>query len=525
MPSRRSILRGATAVVAAGAVPMAAGAVSKAAAAPADGNSLVTGAWLRPSSTGSLGNGAAPGGRVTRSQVLARGRVWVDLRVPYSPNGLDSPWGWWYDSRTGGRYRQDCSGFVSMAWQLASNLNTNSLLGVSSEPLASLQHAQPGDVFNNTNTHVMLFVRWTDSNRTRAVVMEQWSVQGPTRQREVSLAELTQRKMKAYSYDHILDDAGQPSPSQGRLFHQYRRADGSWTGFAPLNGYDGAPAFYGHGVAITGTPDGSSQILAVGTDGNVYHNARYSSGSWTGFAPLPGYDGAPRFAASSTAIAGAPDGSAQVLAVGNDGNLYHSIRLGSGHWNAFEPLAGYDGAPRFAAAGISITTTPDGFAQVLAIGNDRNVYHNVRRSSGHWNGFEPINGYGGGGRMVASSVSIAGAPDGSAQIVAVGDDGNAYHRIRGANGSWTEFAPLAGPGGAHRFGAGDVAVTTTPDGSAQLLATGHDGNVYHDVRSASGHWQGPAPLPGYDGAPRFAARRVAIAGLPDGTAQVLATGR
>ncbi|MGV9313912.1 hypothetical protein ACWDR0_17240 [Streptomyces sp. NPDC003691] len=482
------------------------------------------GRYYPVTSTGLLGNGASTGGQVTRSQVLARGKVWVDLQVPYSPNGTTAPYGWWYDSRTGGRYRQDCSGFVSMAWQLPHSYVTWTLPGVSQE-LPNLQDAQPGDVFNNIETHVMLFVRWTDSNRTTAVIMEQWSTAGPTRQREVTLANLGTRGMKAFRYRRIVDDAGQPSESQGRFFHQYRRADGSWTGFAPLNGYAGAPSFYGNGVAITGTADGSSQVLGVGTDGNLYHNARYSSGTWTGFAPLAGYDGASRFAAAATSLAGAPDGSAHVLAVGNDGNLYHTIRLASGQWNAFEPLGGYAGAARFAAADVSVTTTPDGSAQVLAVGNDRNVYHNARYPNGSWTGFEPLNGYGGGSRMTASVVSIAGAPDGSAHIVAIGNDHNAYHRIRRADGTWTEFAPLGGAGGASRLSASDIAITTTPNGAAQLLAVGNDGNVYHGIRSASGHWDVPAPLNGYNGAPRFAAHRVAIAGMPDGTAQVLATAR
>lgn len=514
MPSRRSFLRGATAVAAAAVVPVAA-------ASPARADSLVTSQWLTPESNGSLGNGAL-GDPISRDQVLARGRVWVDLKVPYNPHGLEAPWGWWYDSKTGGRYRQDCSGFVSMAWQLPQNHNTWTLRNVSTR-LGSLDELLPGDALNNIDTHVMLFVRWTDASHQTAVIMEEWSRSGPTRQREVYRSELNSRGMKAYRYHRIVDGPTHQS-GQGRLFHEYRRADGTWTGFAPLDGYGGAPYFHGHGVGISGTPDGSAQVVSIGTDGNLYHNARYSSGAWSGFAPLDGYDGASGFGASNAAIAGATDGSAHVLAVGNDGNLFHTTRLKSGSWTGFAPLDGYEGAARFAAADVAVTTTPDGNAQVIAVGNDKNVYHNVRLSSGSWQGWAPVDGIGT-NRMSASSVAIAGLGDGSAQVLAVGNDGYTYHRIRRADGSWTEFAPLAGLGGASRLAASDIAIAGLPDGSSQVLAIGNDGSVYHDVRTAAGHWHGLAPLDGYDGAARFSGQRVAIAGMPDGTAQVLATSR
>ncbi|MFE5482740.1 hypothetical protein [Streptomyces sp. NPDC056527] len=514
MPSRRSILRGATAVAAAAVVPVAA-------ASQAHADTLVSGQWIRPTSNGSLGNGDL-GDPVTRQQVLARGRVWVDLRVPYSPNGLESPWGWWYDGQTGGRYRQDCSGFVSMAWQLPESLNTWTLRGVSTR-LSGLDALLPGDALNNIDTHVMLFVGWTDGSRQTAVIMEEYGRSGPTRQRNVSRSELNSRGMLAYRYHRITDGPTQES-WQGRFFHEYRRADGSWTGFAPLNGFGGAPYFHGHGVGISGTPDGSAQVVGIGTDGNLYHNSRYTSGSWTGFAPLNGFGGASRFAASNAAIAGAPDGSSHVLAVGNDGNVYHTVRLKSGSWTGFAWLDGYDGATRFAAADVAVGTTPNGDAHVLAVGNDRNVYHNVRHASGSWSGFAPLDGVGT-SRMSATSVAIAGVGDGSAQVLAVGNDGYTYHRVRRADGTWTAFAPLAGFGGASRLAASDIAIAGLPDGSSQVLAIGNDGHVYHDVRTPAGHWQGLAPLAGYGGAARFGAQRVAIAGMPDGTAQVLATAR
>ncbi|MFI6448946.1 hypothetical protein [Kitasatospora sp. NPDC050543] len=114
---------------------------------------------LPASSTGTLGNRAAPGGEVARGRVLDRARAWADHGVPYSANGLKPPYSWWEDAATGGRYRQDCSGLVSMAWQLPRSLTTRDLPGVATE--IDPADLRPGDVLNSPE-HVVLFAYWID---------------------------------------------------------------------------------------------------------------------------------------------------------------------------------------------------------------------------------------------------------------------------------------------------------------------------------------------------------------------------
>ncbi|MFG2754669.1 NlpC/P60 family protein [Streptomyces xanthophaeus] len=109
----------------------------------------------RPSSTGTIGNGAAPGGPVTREQIIARAKDWVDQRVPYSQKL------YWKDDATGGRYRQDCSGFVSMAWQLKDSLSTQTLPSVAKQ-LTGFKDLEPGDALVNTKRHALLFGGWTN---------------------------------------------------------------------------------------------------------------------------------------------------------------------------------------------------------------------------------------------------------------------------------------------------------------------------------------------------------------------------
>ncbi|WP_371660191.1 peptidoglycan-binding protein [Streptomyces sp. NBC_00280] len=103
----------------------------------------------------------------TRAEIVNRARTWVAARVPYS---MSTYWG--------DGYRQDCSGFVSMAWNLAGNEWTGSLdkYGV----LIPKEDLQPGDIllFHNPSdpekgSHVVIFGGWTDYTHTYYIAYEE----------------------------------------------------------------------------------------------------------------------------------------------------------------------------------------------------------------------------------------------------------------------------------------------------------------------------------------------------------------
>ncbi|MFE6779154.1 peptidoglycan-binding protein [Streptomyces sp. NPDC057702] len=103
----------------------------------------------------------------TRAAIMKRAQRWVDQRVPYSMNGY---------AKDG--YRRDCSGFISMAWNLGSNQWTGSLPGFAVR--ISRNQLQPGDIllFHNAanptaGSHVTLFGGWVDAARTRYLAYEQ----------------------------------------------------------------------------------------------------------------------------------------------------------------------------------------------------------------------------------------------------------------------------------------------------------------------------------------------------------------
>ncbi|MCX5015288.1 CehA/McbA family metallohydrolase [Streptomyces sp. NBC_00555] len=204
----------------------------------------------------------------------------------------------------------------------------------------------------------------------------------------------------------------------GTAFHQQRRADGALPGFRALPGFTAKSGWGATKVSITAMPDGSAQLLSYGTDGAMYHCVRGRSGTWTAWGRLAGYNGAPTFSGPALAITGMPDGSSQVLAIGLDGMVYHQQRRPDGSWTGFRPPRGVTTATMGASA-IGITGTPDGSAQVVAVGLDGRIWHNVRNPDGSWTPFAHIPGPNGRDPFPAGQVRITALHDGTTHVTAI----------------------------------------------------------------------------------------------------------
>lgn len=105
--------------------------------------------------------------KATRADIINRAKKWVTAQVPYSMEK------YWSDG-----YRQDCSGYVSMAWNLAGNEWTGSLAAYGTR--IAREELQPGDIllFHNPadpgkGSHVTIFGGWTDYTHTHYTAYEQ----------------------------------------------------------------------------------------------------------------------------------------------------------------------------------------------------------------------------------------------------------------------------------------------------------------------------------------------------------------
>ncbi|MFJ2740007.1 FG-GAP-like repeat-containing protein [Streptomyces sp. NPDC087440] len=116
---------------------------------------------------------AAAGGEISRADVISRAKTWVAAKVPYSMTS--------YRTDENGRYRTDCSGFVSMAWNLPSSSannygeTTGTLLNFTSS--ISKESLKPGDILLNPNSgasgHVVIFNGWANAEHTKYDAYEQ----------------------------------------------------------------------------------------------------------------------------------------------------------------------------------------------------------------------------------------------------------------------------------------------------------------------------------------------------------------
>lgn len=103
----------------------------------------------------------------SRAAIINRAKLWVSAKVPYSMTK------YWSDG-----YRQDCSGYVSMAWNLDGNEWTGSLSRFGTR--IAREELQPGDIllFHNPSdptkgSHVTIFGGWSDYTHSHYFAYEQ----------------------------------------------------------------------------------------------------------------------------------------------------------------------------------------------------------------------------------------------------------------------------------------------------------------------------------------------------------------
>jgi len=122
--------------------------------------------------------------RIGRDEVLRRAAtLWRERTVPYNMGRLHNGW------------RTDCSGFVSMCWNVPDSVGHGFWGGLSTVTLVSSGLAlkipkdqlEPGDAVgflgegsDGPNGHVVLFAGWTDAGRTRYWAYEQHGPTNPT---------------------------------------------------------------------------------------------------------------------------------------------------------------------------------------------------------------------------------------------------------------------------------------------------------------------------------------------------------
>ncbi len=208
---------------------------------------------------------------------MTRAQSWVDAQVPYSETA--------YYTNQYGQYRTDCSGFVSMAWNLVGSETTYTLdPGLSSwthktTPI-SWAALRPGDALvidSGTEHHMSLFVQWNDQAETSFDIMEE------------------------------------PQPGgHAQRISNIATSNTYWNRFTPVRYNNMVSAPSGYQVAFQAA--GSSYLWTVGTFGNKDWQLGMKAGT-------------------SPSVAKLPTGGFQAAFQANTGDLWSAGSAGTKSWN------------------------------------------------------------------------------------------------------------------------------------------------------------------------------------------------
>ncbi|MEV0192256.1 hypothetical protein AB0I39_27460 [Kitasatospora purpeofusca] len=298
-------------------------------------------------STGPAQAASSVGGPIATSEVMTRANNWLVRDVPYNQGSYAT------DITGTKSYRQDCSGFVSMAWHLSNSENTDSLDNRALTTRVALSDLKPGDALDNDpgdgyikgSGHIVLFDHWVNKAAGQFAYIDEVN---PTLNVRAGVTYLTgdsngniaghpANEYFGLRYNKIVADAPNPAPASnaGTITASVTSDNTAHVG---LVGSDGSlwstdAAYGGSGWSGTwGKLDGSGlkaltsvtvgnvvHVFALGSTGKVYtKDADYTTGYWsTGWVEVPG--GASGAQALTASVTGS---TVHLQSIGSDGALY-----------------------------------------------------------------------------------------------------------------------------------------------------------------------------------------------------------
>ncbi len=289
---------------------------------------------------------------ISSNTIIARAKTWLNPQVPYNQHGYHNG------------YREDCSGYVSMAWELSTPGLTTYTLGTVSHQITE-SDLQPGDVLLNANGG-------GNPNLAHAVIFNSWA-----------------------NPQHTAYNGYEESPYVGGAHYSTNLPYPYWSGddpqgYVPMR-YNGFAASYMVGMASTS--DGHGYWL-VGNDGGVF---TYGDGHFYGSM------GGKPLNAPVVGMAATPNGGGYWL-VAADGGIFNFGNAG---------FHGSMGGQHLNAPVVGMAVTPDGQGYWL-----------VAADGGIFN-FGDAGFYGsmGGQHLNAPVVGMAATPDGRGYWLVAADGG------------------------------------------------------------------------------------------------------
>jgi hypothetical protein len=212
-----------------------------------------------------------------------------------------------------------------------------------------------------------------------------------------------------------------------------------------------------HADAFAGAPGKFKAVYLmrwVDGLGKLGHTLRQPNGLWTAFGDVNGQFAIPGPVRAVAAASSAPN-VAQFLFATEDGHLWHTIRDANGKWEGLGDVNGQFAIPGPVRAVAAASSAPN-VAQFLFATEDGHLWHTIRDANGKWEGLgnasaqlpihlaplitQPLN--------AVRAVAAASSTPGEADFLFCTEDGQLWHTMRHANGTWDPIwlIPLLGPG-------------------------------------------------------------------------------
>jgi hypothetical protein len=247
--------------------------------------------------------------------------------------------------------------------------------------------------------------------------------------------------------------------------------------------------------------DGRLEILAIGSDGALWHNYQTlpDSGSWSGWGNM---GKPPGLLLSTAAVARNQDGRLEVVAIANDGTLWHRYqpKPSKGPWIQWGSM----GKP----PGVKLVSNPvigqnlDGRLEVFVFGSDGSLWHRYQSKpgAGPWSSWSTM-GKPPKAKFYAHPV-VAKNKDGRLEVFAMaGTPGKGEFQLSDTalwhnsqpnpnhKGSWGQWQNMGKPSGASWP---SPAAGQNKDGRLEVFVPGSDGALWHKYQQKpnSGPWSG-----------------------------------
>ncbi|GHG73619.1 C40 family peptidase [Streptomyces griseocarneus] len=410
------------------------------------------------------GSESAP--KITRSEVINRAKSWVGKGLVYNQNGE-------YEG-----YRMDCSGYVSMTWNLDESLATPYFGPVSKR--IGKEELKPGDALLNpkfgNDGHIVLFEKWTKADHSSYMGYE-FSSSG-VHYREIPYAYFSNHDAESYYpirnnsiVDDVPSDPGMTSltagdfngdgkkdlvavevstgklfsyagQGNGRLGDRVEIGRGGWNGLKDLVAADfnkdgkddlvATEANTGKLVLYPGTGTGSGL-------GRLGDRVEIGRGGWNGLKDLFAGD----FNGDGKKDVGATEISTGKLVLypgtGKSdglGALGDRVEIGDGGWNGMNKLVSPGDLDKDGKDDLIANEIGTG-KLFLYSGSGNGVKSRVEIGRGGWNGMSDIAGADFNGDGIGDIAAVESAP---------GEEGKLYFYPGNGNGGFGDRTEIGNGG-------------------------------------------------------------------------------